>query len=167
MSVDSPLWTIYLVAVIPAVMVRRSARIEQELRRSPLLKEDGTATWSLTTLQRSLREAPDGLPQVSTFTILHSIHEAGYTWQQNRTWCKTGTTLHKGKHGVEERHDPYTQEKNLGWQASLEEDGLKRCQISSRVLAEAQLFATRLAPKGELRTHAVPRLRIVQVECAR
>jgi hypothetical protein len=58
---------------------------------------DGTATWSLTTLQRTLREAPDGLPQVSTFTILHSIHEAGYTWQLNRTWCKTGTTLHKGR----------------------------------------------------------------------
>ncbi|GHO78983.1 hypothetical protein KSD_67540 [Ktedonobacter sp. SOSP1-85] len=90
---------------------RERARIEQELRRSPLLKEDGTATWSLTMLQRSLREAPDGLPQVSTFTILHTIHEAGYTWQQNRTWCKTGTTLHKGKDGVEERHDPYTQEK--------------------------------------------------------
>jgi transposase len=87
------------------------ARIEQELLRSPLLKEDGTATWSLTTLLRSLREAPDGLPQVSTFTILHSIHEAGYTWQQNRTWCKTGTTLQKGKHGVQERQDPYTQEK--------------------------------------------------------
>jgi len=25
-----------------------------------------TATWSLTTLQRTLRQAPDGLPQVST-----------------------------------------------------------------------------------------------------
>jgi transposase len=87
------------------------ARIEQELQRSPLLKEDGTATWSLTTLQRSLREAPDGLSQISTFTLLHSIHEAGYTWQQNRTWCKTGTTLHKGKQGVQERQDPYTQEK--------------------------------------------------------
>jgi transposase len=62
-------------------------------------------------LQRTLRDAPDGLPQVSTFTILHTIHEAGYTWQQNRTWCKTGTTLPKGKHGVEERHDPYTQGK--------------------------------------------------------
>jgi transposase len=90
---------------------RERARIEQELQRSPLRKEDGTATWSLTMLQRSLREAPDGLPQVSTFTILHTIHEAGYTWQQNRTWCKTGTTLHKGKDGVEERHDPHTQEK--------------------------------------------------------
>ena len=90
---------------------RERARIEQELQRSPLLKEDGTATWSLTTLQRRLREAPDGLPEVSTFTILHSIHEAGYTWQQNRTWCKTGTTLHKDQHGVQERHDPYTQGK--------------------------------------------------------
>src|SRR5947209_8374083 len=74
---------------------RERARIEQELQRSPDLKEDGTATWSLTTLQRTLREAPDGLPEVSTFTILHTIHEAGYTWQKNRTWCKTGFTLHK------------------------------------------------------------------------
>src|SRR6266700_7317669 len=85
------------------------ARIEQELQRSPLLKEDGTATWTLTTLQRTLREAPDGLPEVSTFTILHTIHEAGYTWQKNRTWCKTGFTLHKTKDGVEERYDPYTE----------------------------------------------------------
>jgi transposase len=86
-------------------------RIEQELRRSPLLKADGTATWSLSTLQRALRDAPDGLPQVSTFTILYTIHEAGYTWQKNRTWCKTGFTLHKTKDGVEEHYDPYTQEK--------------------------------------------------------
>ncbi len=87
------------------------ARIVAEFHRPPDREQDGTATWSLTTLQRSLRDAPDGLPQISTFTILHSIHEAGYTWQQNRTWCQTGITLHKGKHGVEERHDPYTQEK--------------------------------------------------------
>jgi transposase len=87
------------------------ARIEQELLRSPILAEDGTATWSLTTLQRSLREAPDGLPEVSTFTILPTIHEVGYTWQKNRTWCKTGLTLHKTKDGVEERYDLYTPEK--------------------------------------------------------
>jgi hypothetical protein len=59
-----------------------------------------------------LREAPDGLPRVSTFTILHALHEAGYSWQQSRTWCKTGTTLRKSKDGtVEESYDPYTQEK--------------------------------------------------------
>ncbi len=95
------------------------ARIEQELRRSPWLKEDGTATWSLTTLQRTLRDAPDGLPQVSTFTLWPSLHEAGYTWQQNRTWCKSGTTLHKGKDGVEERHDPDTGGAKNGAGASL------------------------------------------------
>src|SRR6266702_8923885 len=71
------------------------ARIIQELRRSPLRKEDGTATWSLSTLQRTLREAPDGLPQVSTFTLLYTIHEAGYSWQKSRTWCETGKTLRK------------------------------------------------------------------------
>jgi len=42
---------------------------------------------------------------------LHTIHEAGYTWQKNRTWCKTGFTLHKTKDGVEERYDAYTPEK--------------------------------------------------------
>jgi transposase len=87
-------------------------RIEQERRRSPLLKADGPATWSLSTLQRAWPDAPDGLPQVSTCTLVHTIHEAGYSWQQNRTWCQTGTTWHHGKNGVEERHDPYTQGKN-------------------------------------------------------
>ena len=89
------------------------ARIEQELLREPSRQEDSTATWSLSTLQRALREASDGLPAVSTFTILHALHEAGYSWQQSRTWCKTGTTLRKRKDGtVEESQDPLTQEKN-------------------------------------------------------
>jgi transposase len=88
------------------------ARIEQEVLREPSRREDSTATWSLTTLQRALREAPDGLPRVSTFTILHALHEADYSWQQSRTWCKTGTTLRKSKDGtIEESYDPYTKEK--------------------------------------------------------
>ena len=37
------------------------ARLVQELHRPPSRKEDGTATWSLTLLRRSLRAAPDGL----------------------------------------------------------------------------------------------------------
>jgi hypothetical protein len=95
-------------------MVQRSVHGSSKNCDAVLIgSEDGTATWSLTTLQRSLREAPDGLPEVSTFTILHTIHEAGYTWQKNRTWCKTGFTLHKTKDGVEERYDPYTEEKKL------------------------------------------------------
>jgi hypothetical protein len=41
-------------------------RIRREFRRAPERRLDGTATWSLTTLQRALRRAPDGLPKVST-----------------------------------------------------------------------------------------------------
>jgi transposase len=88
------------------------ARILQEARRTPDRKEDATATWSLTLLQRALRQASDGLPQVSTFTILHTLHEAGYSWQKDRTWCHTGRTLKKGKDGtVYQSEDPYTQGK--------------------------------------------------------
>jgi transposase len=88
------------------------ARILQEARRTPDRKEDATGTWSLTLLKRALRAAPDGLPKVSTFTILHTLHEAGYTWQKSRTWCHTGRTLKKGKdRTVYQSEDPYTQEK--------------------------------------------------------
>lgn len=87
-------------------------RILQEVRRTPDRKEDATATWSLSLLQRALRSAADGLPRVSTFTILHTLHEAGYSWQKTRSWCHTGRTLKKGKDGtVYQSEDPYTQEK--------------------------------------------------------
>ena len=92
--------------------LRERARILGEFRRPPDLQEDGTATWSLSTLQRALRQAPDGLPKVSTVTILHVLHEAGYTWQQNRTWCETGVALRKKTNGTVERVvDPEATEK--------------------------------------------------------
>jgi transposase len=81
-------------------------RILREFRRAPDRERDGTATWSLTTLQRALRRAPDGLPTVSTVTILDTLHDAGYTWQQSRTWCRTGTVVRKRKAGVVEVTDP-------------------------------------------------------------
>jgi transposase len=71
--------------------VAERERILREVRRPPDREQDGTATWSLTTLQRALRRAPDGLPGVSTWTILTTLHEAGYTFQRDRTWCHTGT----------------------------------------------------------------------------
>jgi len=74
-------------------------RILREFRRPPDRRLDGTATWSLTTLQRALRRAPDGLPKVSTYTILSVLHEAGYTWQQDRTWCDTGKAIRVRKSG--------------------------------------------------------------------
>ena len=42
------------------------ARVLAEARRRPDQERDGTATWSLSTLQRALRQAPEGLPTVST-----------------------------------------------------------------------------------------------------
>jgi transposase len=81
-------------------------RILREFRRTPDRAQDGTATWSLTTLQRALRHAPDGLPTVSTWTILQALHDAGYTWQQSRTWCHTGTVVRKRKAGPVEVTDP-------------------------------------------------------------
>ena len=86
-------------------------RILTELRRSPDRERDGTATWSLTTLQHALRTAPDGLPKISTFTILAVLHDAGYTWQRDRTWCKTGTVVRLRKDGPQEVSDPDAQAK--------------------------------------------------------
>ncbi len=74
--------------------------ILSEARRTPDREQDGTATWSLVTLQRARRRAPDGLPTVSTWTILQTLHDAGYTWQQDRTWCHTGTVVRKRKAGA-------------------------------------------------------------------
>ncbi|MGH9556863.1 MAG: hypothetical protein ACRD2Y_13680 [Terriglobales bacterium] len=89
-------------------------RILREFQRAPDRERDGTATWSLTTLQRALRQAPDGLPAVSTFTIFQTLHEAGYTCQGSRTWCQTGTALRKRKEGVVTVTDPLAQEKGDG-----------------------------------------------------
>jgi hypothetical protein len=87
-------------------------RILREFRRAPDREQDGTATWSLTTLQRALRTAPDGLPRVSTKTILQTLWDAGYSWQRNRTWCTTGTVVRKRKAGPVEVTDPDTTPKN-------------------------------------------------------
>jgi transposase len=74
-------------------------RILAEAERVPGRERDGTATWSLSTLRTALRHAEDGLPAVSTYTIWHTLHAAGLSWQQRRTWCSTGVVLRKGKRG--------------------------------------------------------------------
>jgi transposase len=86
-------------------------RILREFRRPPDRERDGTATWSLTTLQRALRQAPDGLPKVSTYTILAVLHEAGLSWQRDRTWCETGTVVRVRKGGAVRVSDPDAQAK--------------------------------------------------------
>jgi len=87
------------------------ARILTELARTPDREKDQTATWSLSTLQRALRRAGDGLPHVSTYVILQVLHQAGYSWQEDRTWCLTGTVQRKRKEGVVTITDPQTSEK--------------------------------------------------------
>jgi transposase len=83
-----------------------SERILAEFGRTPDREQDGTATWSLTTLQRALRKAPDGLPAVSRDTIVRVLRDAGWSWQRSRSWCKTGTVVRKRKAGTVEVVDP-------------------------------------------------------------
>jgi transposase len=75
-------------------------RILREFHRAPDRERDGTATWSLTTLRRALRGAPDGLPEVSTWTVLRVLWEAGYTWQGSRTWGHTGVVRRRRRDGT-------------------------------------------------------------------
>lgn len=81
-------------------------RIIRELQRPPDPAVDGAATWSLTLLQRALRTASDGLPHVSTWTLFQVLHEAGYSFQETRTWCPTGTVQRKRKNGIVTVTDP-------------------------------------------------------------
>lgn len=80
-------------------------RILETARRKPDREQDGTATWSLTTLQRVLRREA-GFEHLSTYTILGVLHEAGLTWQRDRTWCETGTAKRQRKTGVVVVTDP-------------------------------------------------------------
>jgi transposase len=90
----------------PRYTAAQRERILQEARRVPDRERDGTATWSLSSLQCALRSAPDGLPSVSTYTIWVVLHEAGLTWQQSRTWCATGQVKRRRKSGVVSVSDP-------------------------------------------------------------
>lgn len=80
------------------------AAILAEAGRTPERDQDGTATWSLVTLQRALRR--DRFPRVSTQTIWKVLREAGLTWQRDRTWCNTGTVKRRRKAGQVEVVDP-------------------------------------------------------------
>ncbi len=81
-------------------------RILAEARRSPERDRDGTASWSLTTLRRALRQAPDGLSAVSTHTIWKTLKEAGFDLQRDRSWCETGVVERKRGGEVVEVIDP-------------------------------------------------------------
>jgi transposase len=92
----------------PRYTTAQRDRILAEAQRVPDRAQDGTATWSLTTLQRALRRAPDGLPQVSRYTLWIVLRDAGWRWQRNRSWCPTGTAVRRRKSGLVTVHDPDT-----------------------------------------------------------
>ncbi|WP_165253487.1 helix-turn-helix domain-containing protein [Paludisphaera soli] len=73
------------------------ARIAAEAARTPTPEAEGTATWSLSTLRQTLRAAPDGLPNVSTYTIRLVLRESGAGCQRTRTWCPAGKALRRRK----------------------------------------------------------------------
>jgi transposase len=81
-------------------------RVLAEARRAPDPEKDGTNTWSLTTLQKALRKAEDGLPGISTERIWVILQEAGFRWQKSRSWCETGQVVQKRKRGVVTVTDP-------------------------------------------------------------
>jgi transposase len=90
----------------PRYGAAEQARILAEAHRAPDREQDGTATWSLSTLQRALRTAPNGLPQVSTWTIWRVLHAADLSWQRDRSWCDTGVAQRKRKDETVSVHDP-------------------------------------------------------------
>jgi transposase len=86
-------------------------RILREVGREPTPEADGTSTWSLSTLKKSLRSAPDGLPKVAISTIWQVLHESGRSYQRSRTWCPTGSALRKRKSGTAVVTDPDAESK--------------------------------------------------------
>jgi hypothetical protein len=35
--------------------------------------------------------------QVSSYMIWRVVHDAGFTWDKDRSWCETGTAVRKRK----------------------------------------------------------------------
>jgi hypothetical protein len=82
------------------------ARLLAEVRRAPDPDAAGTATWSLSTLRRALRQAPDGRPGVSAYTSWCLLRGAGRHGPQARRWCETGVVLRKRQRGPGTVTDP-------------------------------------------------------------
>jgi len=93
----------------PTYGAAERAQIVATAQRTPDRQADGTATWSLSTLERTVRR--EGLPRAGATTIRRVLHDAGSSYQRTRTWCPTGTAQRKRKSGVVRVVDPQTEEK--------------------------------------------------------
>ena len=88
----------------------RGRRIVATAQQPPTRRQDGTATWSLMTLQRALRQ-PGAFPRLGATTIRRVLEDAGSSYQRTRTWCPTGTAQRKRTSGVVRVTDPQTERK--------------------------------------------------------
>jgi len=93
----------------PTYVPSARARIVATAQRPPDRCVDGTATWSLSILQRKLRRG--GFPTVGTSTIRRVLFDAGSSYQRTHTWGPTGTAQRKRKAGVVTVVDPQTEVK--------------------------------------------------------
>ncbi len=85
------------------------AQVVALAQRSPDRKRDGTATWSLSTLERAVQR--EVRPAPKSRTIAQILRDAGSSYQQTRTWCPTGTADRRRKDGVVRVVDPLTEGK--------------------------------------------------------
>lgn len=83
------------------------AQIVATAQTPPERKKDGTAAWSLSTLQKRLRK--EGLEQIGANTIKRVLEDAGSSYQKTRSWCPTGTAQRVRKSGVVTVIDPETE----------------------------------------------------------
>lgn len=83
----------------PRYTAAERERVLAEFRRTPDRERDGTATWSIATLQRALHRVPDGLPGISADTVWRVLREADCTRQRSRSWCETGRAVRQRKAG--------------------------------------------------------------------
>ncbi len=85
------------------------AQIVATAQRPPERRADGTASWSLGTLQRTLRQG--AYPRIGTSTIRRVLEQAGSSYQRTRSWCPTGTAQRVRQSGVVTVVDPQTEQK--------------------------------------------------------
>jgi len=83
---------------------KQRQQVLDRVRENPDPKQDGAATWSLSLLEKRLRK--DGFPEMGRNTIRSILLENGFSWQNDRSWVKTGRVLRKRKAGIVEVHDP-------------------------------------------------------------
>ena len=71
----------------------------------PEAEQDGALSWSLSILQRRLRQQPE-FSHISTYTIWQVLHEANWGWQLSRSWRSTEEIKRRRKSGIVEAANP-------------------------------------------------------------